>query len=59
MSKKMSKLWLAEETWSLYRNNWPGFPAWIVIGLLADWTCIVDDAGNLFPVQYIQVRSLV
>lgn len=59
MSNKMFKLWLAEETWSLYRNNWPGFPAWVVIGLLADWACIVDDTGNLFPVQYVPARSLV
>lgn len=54
----MLRLWNLEESWSLYRNTWPG-PNWVVIGLLADWTCIVDDAGNLFPVQYVPARSLV
>jgi len=51
----MIKLWNAEEVWSLYRNTWPG-PNWVVIGLLADWVCIVDDTGDLYPVQYITRR---
>lgn len=51
----MIKLWNAEEVWSLYRNTWPG-PNWVVIGLLADWVCIVDDTGNLYPIQYITRR---